>query len=136
MIDIIASPIDIDGVMASVRHANAGANLLFLGTTREMTGDAQTAILEYESHRPMALLELERLATEARTKWELLGVAVVHRVGEVPIGEASVAIAVSAAHRREAFDAGQWLIDELKRTVPIWKKERWADGRSEWIHPE
>ena len=69
------------------------------------------------------------------SQWPLVQCAMVHRIGPVGLGEASVAIAVSAAHRREAFEAGQWLIDTLKETVPIWKKENWADGSSEWVHP-
>jgi molybdopterin synthase catalytic subunit len=83
----------------------------------------------------MAQQELARLEAEARRRWKLIGCAIVHRLGHLDIGEASVAVAVSAAHRQEAFAAGQWLIDTLKEVVPIWKRENWADGTSQWVHP-
>ena len=83
----------------------------------------------------MAKLKLAELEAEARGRWPILDCAIVHRLGRVEIGEASVAIAVSSAHRQAAFEAGQWLIDTLKRVVPIWKCEHWADGTTEWVHP-
>ncbi len=83
----------------------------------------------------MARDKLAELEAEARSRWPIEECAIVHRVGHVPIGEASVAIAVSTAHRQPAFEAGQWLIDTLKEVVPIWKKENWADGASQWVHP-
>jgi molybdopterin synthase catalytic subunit len=83
----------------------------------------------------MAEAKLAELEEEARRRWPLVGVAIVHRLGHLEVGEASVAIAVSAAHRRAAFEAGQWFIDRIKEVVPIWKKENWADGTGEWVHP-
>jgi molybdopterin synthase catalytic subunit len=83
----------------------------------------------------MALRELERLEAEARSRWRLVECAIVHRLGLVPLAEASVAIAVSSPHRNDAFEAGRWLIDALKETAPIWKQEHWADGSAEWVHP-
>jgi molybdopterin synthase catalytic subunit len=83
----------------------------------------------------MALKEIEALAAEARQRWSLVEVAIAHRIGQVPLGETSVAIAVSSGHRPEAFAAGRWLIDTLKERVPIWKKENWADGTQDWVHP-
>ena len=83
----------------------------------------------------MAVRKLEELEQQARQQWSLTEVTIVHRLGHLGIGEASVAIAVSAPHRKDAFTAGQWLIDTLKEIVPIWKKENWADGTSEWVHP-
>ena len=79
--------------------------------------------------------KLKELEDQARQRWPLVGVRIIHRLGHVPIGEISVAIAVSAAHRDDAFTGGKWLIDTIKQTVPIWKKENWADGGSEWVHP-
>ena len=83
----------------------------------------------------MAVKEIEKLASQAAEQWPLLAIAITHRLGHLEVGEASVAIAVSAPHRGEAFTAGQWLIDTLKQQVPIWKKENWADGQSDWVHP-
>ena len=83
----------------------------------------------------MAHRRLSELEAEARQRWPVIECIVVHRLGRVPIGEASVAIAVSTPHRRDAFAACQWLIDSLKRDVPIWKREQWADGTTEWVHP-
>lgn len=88
--------------------------------------------LEYEAYTPMALKELQKLCDQVRQKWEVLKIAVVHRIGEVPIGEASVIIVVSSAHRRESLEAVHWAIDELKATVPIWKKEFYEDGETSW----
>jgi molybdopterin synthase catalytic subunit len=84
----------------------------------------------------MAQKKLAELETEARRRWPLIECIIVHRLGRVPLTEASVAVVVSTAHRADAFAAGQWLIDTLKRDVPIWKQEHWADGTSEWVHPE
>jgi molybdopterin synthase catalytic subunit len=108
---------------------------LFVGTAREFTGDRRTASLEYECYHEMAEKKMAELDTEARVRWPLIGCSIVHRVGHLELGEASVAIAVSSPHRQEAFEAGRWLIDTLKQVVPIWKKENWADGTGQWVHP-
>ena len=128
-------PIDSNQALASVQSPHAGAVVLFLGTTREFTAGRQTESLDYESYGEMAASKLEELEQQARQQWALTEVTIVHRLGHLEIGEASVAIAVSAPHRKDAFTAGQWLIDTLKEIVPIWKKENWADGTSEWVHP-
>lgn len=135
MIQIVSHPIDAQAVLAAVASPQAGATVLFLGTTRQFTGDRETASLDYECFAEMAEQKLRDLADEAQRKWPLTACAIVHRVGHVDIGEASVAVAVSSAHRQCAFEAGQWLIDTLKQVVPIWKKENWADGTTEWVHP-
>ena len=135
MISLVHNPIDTAAVLAQVASTQTGASVLFLGTTREFTRGKQTTRLEYECYPEMALRELEALETEARGKWSIVECVIVHRLGLVPLGEASVAIAVSTPHRRDAFEAGQWLIDRLKEVVPIWKKENWSDGTSEWVHP-
>ena len=83
----------------------------------------------------MALSKLDELERTARNRWPILEVVIVHRLGQLQVGEASVAVGVSSPHRGEAFAAGQWLIDTLKEQVPIWKQEHWADGTSEWVHP-
>jgi len=135
MIELTEHPIDVAAVTESVRSFNAGAVVLFLGTVREFTGDAQTSSLEYEAYPAMAVQAMTELEAEARKRWPLVKVSVVHRSGHLDLGEVAVAVAVSSAHRTPAFEAGQWLIDTLKHTVPIWKKERYADGQTEWVHP-
>ena len=105
------------------------------GTVREFTGEVQTQALEYEAYAEMAESSMSQLAEEARGRWPLIDVSIVHRSGHLELGDIAVAVAVSAGHRREAFEAGQWLIDTLKERTPIWKKEHYADGETEWIHP-
>ena len=136
MIALTKERIDTAAVLAAVRSPAAGAVVLFLGTTREITGDRRTRALDYECFPEMAERKLAELEAEARTRWPILHCTIVHRLGRVDVGEASVAVAVSSAHRQAAFEAGQWLIDTLKQVVPIWKCEHWADGTTEWQHPQ
>jgi len=132
VVKIISEPIQIAGVISLVSSPQAGALDVFLGVTRADSQGREVLYLEYETYEQMALREMTRLETEAREKFKLLGSAMVHRIGRVDIGEASVAIAVSSAHRNEAFAACRFLIDQLKKTVPIWKREFFADGSIEW----
>ncbi|MEX2307397.1 MAG: molybdenum cofactor biosynthesis protein MoaE, partial [Pirellulales bacterium] len=135
MIRLTNDPIDTAALIDAARHPEAGAVVLFLGTTRELTDGRQTVALDYEAYREMAERQLADLETEARRRWPVLECRIVHRLGRVAPTEASVAIAVSTPHRADAFAAGQWLIDSLKQGVPIWKREQWADGTTEWVHP-
>jgi molybdopterin synthase catalytic subunit len=135
MIALTETPIDHAALTERVRSCNAGAVCTFLGTVREMTGDRRTASLDYEAYPEMALKTMAELEAEARHRWPILDVALVHRVGHLELGEISVVVAVSCPHRHQAFDACRWLIDTLKAVVPIWKKEVWADGSEEWVHP-
>ena len=135
MIQLVNQPIDAQAVLQHVRTNAAGAALLFLGTTRQHTNGRETISLDYECYPEMARKELARLEAEARERWQLTECAVVHRLGHLGLGEASVAVAVSSPHRESAFAAGRWLIDAIKISVPIWKKENWADGTSQWVHP-
>jgi len=135
MIRLTQEPIDTTALLAEMQHEEAGAVVLFLGTTRKFTAGRETVELHYDAYHEMAEQELQRLEEEARQRWSLVGCAIVHRLGLVPLAEASVAVAVSSAHRGEAFEAGKWLIDTLKERVPIWKQEHWADGTQEWVHP-
>jgi molybdopterin synthase catalytic subunit len=128
--------IDFQAVTESVRDHRAGAVVLFLGTVREFTGDAQTTALDYEAYRGMAEQQLKRLHDQVMQSYPVVKASLVHRVGNLAPGDVCVAIAVSTPHRREAFEAGQWLIDTLKEQVPIWKKENYVDGSVEWVHPE
>lgn len=134
-IELTEAPIDRTAVLDAVASDQAGAVLMFLGTTRKVTEGRETASLDYTAYRPMAIAEMEKLTAEAMARWPLEQIAITHRIGHLEIGEASVAIAVSGPHRAEAFAAGQWLIDTLKERVPIWKRENWADGQCEWVHP-
>lgn len=135
MIELTSAPIDTAAALCHVTSPAAGAVVLFLGTTRQFTRGRETASLDYECYPAMAERKLAELEAEARRRWSLVECVIVHRIGHVPLGEASVAIAVSTHHRQDAFEAGKWLIDTLKEEVPIWKKENWADGGTDWVHP-
>jgi molybdopterin synthase catalytic subunit len=135
MIEITSSPIDHAALTERVRATHAGAVCTFLGTVRDLTGDRQTVALEYEAYGEMALKKLAELESEARNRWPIIDLALVHRTGALDPGDVSVVVAVSTPHRHQAFEACRWLIDTLKEVVPIWKRERWADGQEEWIHP-
>jgi len=120
MIQITRRRIDIDAVVGSVRRDDAGAVVLFLGSVR---ADPGVAALDYEVYVPMAQKVLAELVARAKAKFPVLEISIVHRLGRVPIGGDSVAIACSAAHRHSAFEACAWAMDEVKRIVPIWKSE-------------
>jgi molybdopterin synthase catalytic subunit len=135
MVKLTNNVIDMSKVLASVQSPQAGAIVLFAGTTREFTDGKRTESLDYECYPDMATQELGKLEQQARERWPIVGCSIVHRLGHLQIGEASVAIAVSSPHRKAAFEAGQWIIDTLKQLVPIWKKENWEDGTCEWVHP-
>jgi molybdopterin synthase catalytic subunit len=135
MIEITSSVIDHASLTERVRSTNAGAVCTFLGTVRELTGDRKTVSLRYEAYPEMAMKKLAELEDEARRRWPVIELALVHRVGDLELGEVSVVVAVSCPHRDQAFEACRWLIDTLKQVVPIWKRETWADGGEEWIHP-
>lgn len=116
-----------------LRHESAGGIDLFLGTTRRFTGDRETERLEYEAYGSMAVGEMRRLAERAAEQWPLEKVVVHHRTGLVSVKEASVIVGTSSPHRRDSFEATRFLIDTLKEEVPIWKRERYADGETEWV---
>jgi molybdopterin synthase catalytic subunit len=135
LIVLTSQPIDPSLVISQVATHQAGAVVLFLGTTRQFTAGRETGSLDYECYPEMAEQKLAELEDVARRRWPILECSIVHRIGHLKLGEASVAVAVSTAHRGDAFAAAQWLIDTLKDIVPIWKKENWADGSSDWVHP-
>ena len=136
MVELTHEPIDTSRLLERVASPAAGAVVLFLGVTRGVTDERGTDSLDYECYPEMALRKLKELVEQARQRWPLEGCAVVHRLGHLEVQEASVAVAVSSPHRKAAFEAGQWLIDTLKEVVPIWKKENWSDGQTEWVHPQ
>ena len=135
MIQLTREPIDTAALLASVTSPQAGAVVLFLGTVRQLTAGRRTVALDYEGYPVMAEKQLADLETQARQRWPIVQCAIVHRLGHLELAEISVAVAVSTPHRRDAFEAGQWLIDTLKQQVPIWKQENWDDGTTEWVHP-
>jgi len=134
MFEITDQPISLESLVNTVTRPSSGAIATFLGVVREQTRGRQVRYLEYEVYREMAIPKMREIAEEIRRKWEVDEIAMVHRIGHLQIGEASVAIAVSAPHRHQALAACAYAIDRLKETVPIWKKEVWTDGE-EWVGP-
>ena len=134
MLDITDQQLSLEPLVNAVKRSSSGAVATFLGVVREQTRGRRVRYLEYEVYREMAILKMREITDEIRGKWKVDEIAMVHRVGRLQIGEASVAIAVSAPHRREALAACAHAIDRLKEIVPIWKKEVWTDGE-EWVGP-
>lgn len=133
--ELTTDPIDVGAVARRVVLPECGATVTLDGYAREWTKGRRTLHLVYEAYSPMALLEMQRLGQQAHAKFEIAHIGIVHRTGRLEIGETSVAISVSAPHRPAAFAACEWAIRELKRTVPIWKKEVFADGEV-WVEGE
>lgn len=125
---IVHSPINSQQTLSNLKRGEDGAALVFEGVVRNQTRGRKTLYLVYEAYEEMALQQMESLAVGALQQFQIRDVALVHRLGRLEIGETSVLIAVASAHRAAAFEACRWLIDTLKRTVPIWKKEHFADG--------
>jgi len=134
MFEITDQPICPETLVTAVSRSSSGAIATFLGVVREQTRGRRVLHLEYEAYGEMAIPKMREIADEIRGKWEVAEIAIVHRVGRLEIGEASVAIAVSAPHRHQALAACAYAIDRLKETVPVWKKEVWTDGE-EWVGP-
>jgi len=134
-IELTRDVIDFAELTEWARSNQAGAVVLFLGTVREMTGDRRTTALDYEAYPEMARAKMQEIADQAADRWPVLRAAIAHRFGHLELGDVSVAVAVSTPHRKDAFEAGRFLIDTLKEVVPIWKQENWADGTKEWVEP-
>jgi molybdopterin synthase catalytic subunit len=133
VIEIGAQPLRVEALVAAVRGDDCGAVVTFQGVVRVTADDGRDVDgLSYEAYPAMALAEMRAIAQEAQTKFPGARVAIAHRVGDLGIGEASVAIVVAAPHRGVAFDACEYAIDELKTRVPIWKKEHYRSGGSAW----
>lgn len=130
---ISENPIDVGSEYSFLCAPEAGGIDIFVGTTRKLTDGKETTRLVYECYPEMALREMRRLAEVAVAEWPIRRVCMVHRVGTVPVGESSIFIGVATPHRAEAFAACRFLIDNLKRDVPIWKYEQYADGSGEWV---
>lgn len=134
-VELGSEPLRVAETLSFVADEAAGGTCLFIGSTRSITDGRETVRLSYEAHESMARKELVRLAEQVVEEWPVHRVALAHRLGQVDAGEASVIVAVSSAHRAEAFAAARALIDRLKETVPIWKKETFADGTVDWVDP-
>jgi molybdopterin synthase catalytic subunit len=136
MFSISEDPIDVEGLLANVKDNSAGATILFLGTIRNHNEGYDVSAIYYEVYMRMAEEAMAKIEAEAIKRWNLKKFAAMHRIGNLKIGEVSVAIAVSSEHRAEAFEAARYAIDQIKSVVPIWKKEvinngkeaRWAQG--------
>jgi len=135
-IHITNSPLDAAAVIALVKSDTAGAVNVFVGTVRNITKNKPVIKLEFEAYEAMALKEMNKIAQQVKERWPINAMAIHHRLGDLSIGDIPVVIAVSTPHRQQSFEACQFAIDELKKTVPIWKKEFFSDG-SQWVsaHP-
>lgn len=134
MIQLTHEIIDYHALTEQVRRNECGAVVTFLGTVREMTDGRQTVALDYEAYSVMAQSKMAEVEAETRQRWPVGDMMMVHRLGHLQLGDISVAVAVSCPHRAQAFEACRYAIDRLKEVVPIWKKENWADGSTEWVH--
>ena len=135
MFRLTHEPIDYFALTESVRQGNCGAVVTFLGTVRDLTGEQVTVALDYEAYAPMAEKKMAEIEADTRKRWPVGNISMIHRLGHLEVGDISVAVAVSCPHRAQAFEACRHAIDRLKELVPIWKKENWSDGRTEWVHP-
>ena len=135
MVQLTHAVIDYHALTEQVRRSDCGAVVLFLGTVRDLTGERVTVALDYEAYPAMAEKKMAEIEAETRKLWPVGSITIEHRLGHMEIGDVSVAVAVSCPHRVQAFEACRYAIDRLKELVPIWKKENWADGATEWVHP-
>ena len=135
MIRLTRKPIDYHALTEQVRRGPCGAVVTFLGTVRDLTGDKVTVALDYEAYDGMAEKKMAEIEADTRARWPVGEIVLEHRLGHLEVGDISVAVAVSCPHRAQAFEACRHAIDRLKELVPIWKKENWANGVTEWVHP-
>ena len=129
---LIRSPLAVDSLLASVQSPERGGTCVFLGTVR---GDDDVTGIEYSAYDDMAVTEIERILGEAQQRWVNARVTLQHRLGLVAVGEASIGIVAAAPHRDEAFAACRYVIEEVKKRLPVWKKELHADGTTTWVDP-
>ena len=128
-------PISLDALVADVASPACGGTCVFLGTVRDGPDEHGVTAIEYSAYEEMVEAELGRLLADARGRWPEARIAVRHRLGTIPVGEASIAIAAAAPHRAQAFEACRYVIEEVKRRVPVWKKELRVDGTEVWVDP-
>ena len=132
---IVERPIDAAALLSDVARTANGAAILFVGTVRDVNDGRPVTGIQYSAYEAMAARELDAIAREAAERWQTPDIVVEHRVGTLELGEISVAIACAHPRRAAAFEAARWIIEELKRRVPIWKLEHYADGTREWVDP-
>ena len=132
MVELISGEISIDKTLKQMQDHATGAVVFFLGRVRDQAAGRQVTKMEYQSYAEMALKKMEEIEKEAKRRWPVKKIMMVHRTGQLQLGEISVAIAVASCHRSEAFAACRFAIDTLKKTVPIWKKEYFVNGES-WV---
>jgi molybdopterin synthase catalytic subunit len=135
MVRLTRDSIDHHALTEQVRRNDCGAVVTFLGTVRDLTGERVTVALDYEAYPAMAEKKMAEIEADTRSRWPVGDMILEHRLGHLEVGAISVAVAVSCPHRGQAFEACRHAIDRLKELVPIWKKENWADGKTEWVHP-
>ena len=133
---IVDHAIDSCALLSEVANKRNGATILFVGTVRDVNDGAPVSGLDYSSYTGMAERELAAIVLEAAERWDTSDIAVEHRIGTLELGQASVAIAVAHPHRAQAYEASRYIIEELKKRLPIWKREHYVDGRSEWVNAE
>jgi len=131
-VKISADVLSVDEATSLVSCSTAGAISMFIGTTRDSFDGKPVIRLEYETYEPMALKEMHKICQSVRDKWSVRHICLMHRIGVVPVTEASVIVAISSSHRSDSLQAVQFAIDALKASVPIWKKEVYADGKCSW----
>ena len=134
-LQLLDQPLPTEALLAEIQDVDCGAHLMFLGKARRRTAERITTTLYYQAYESMALSQLQSLATTATAQWPLRQLRIIHRLGEVPIGQTSIAIAAASPHRPAVMEAIPWLMDQIKESVPIWKRETFADGTEQWIHP-
>ena len=132
---IVLAPLNPSALLAEVAGVANGASILFVGSVRDVNDGRAVSGIEYTTYESMAMRELEEIVAEAASRFGTHDVVVEHRVGRLALGEASVAIAVAHPRRAQAYDASRFIIEELKRRVPIWKREEYVDGTREWVDP-
>ena len=130
---VVSSPIDVAALLAEVADPRNGAAVLFIGTVREQNEGREVTGIDYAAYDAMATSELQRIVRECAARFSTEHVVAEHRIGHLDLGEISVAIAVAHPHRAEAYEASRYVIEEIKRRVPIWKREEYVDGTREWV---
>jgi molybdopterin synthase catalytic subunit len=132
---IVRTPLDPTSLLAEVASVGNGASILFVGTVRDVNDGRAVSGIEYAAYESMAMRELESIVSEAAARFDVSDIVVEHRIGQLGLGDASVVIAAAHAHRAQAYDASRFVIEEIKRRVPIWKREKYVDGTRQWVDP-
>ena len=132
---IVDEPVDVESLLIEVERDSNGATVVFIGTVRDQNNGRPVTGIEYACYGPMATRELASICTEASERFATLDIVVEHRIGHLEVGEASVVIVVAHARRASAYEASRYIIEQIKRRLPIWKREEYTDGTREWVDP-